>query len=197
MIIHLVGLKECGLGTQSLGLGWPLSKFGTGLDQKRNCSSPHHLIVQACLSGSETENTTLHYTNSLYPPLLLVMGHLLLLLEFGTNMLQLTLQPMYYMTIHTNSSDSKKIIPKDSVLEMTQAQPNTTLLKKSTILSELRKNIYTALRNDKNSPNDCDTQKFIIQNHYPPGYKAIYYMVSANNPNNITHPMDIIATPSK
>ena len=31
MLLRLVGLKECGLGTQSLGLDWPLSEVGTGL----------------------------------------------------------------------------------------------------------------------------------------------------------------------
>ena len=62
MLPRFVGLKECGLGTQSLGLGWPLSEVGTGLDQKRTCSIPHHLIIWACLPGPETENTTLHYT---------------------------------------------------------------------------------------------------------------------------------------
>ena len=29
MLLRLVGLKECGLGTRSLGLGWPLSEVGT------------------------------------------------------------------------------------------------------------------------------------------------------------------------
>ena len=29
MLIRLIGLNECGLGTHSLGLGWPLSEVGT------------------------------------------------------------------------------------------------------------------------------------------------------------------------
>ena len=33
ILICLVGLKEYRLGTQSLGLDWPLSEVGTGLDQ--------------------------------------------------------------------------------------------------------------------------------------------------------------------
>ena len=44
-------------------------------------------------------------------------------------MVKLTLQPMEYMSIHTNPSDLKQIIPNDAVLEMTQTQPNTTFLK--------------------------------------------------------------------
>ena len=28
-LLHLVGLKECGLGTQSLGMGWTMSDVGT------------------------------------------------------------------------------------------------------------------------------------------------------------------------
>ena len=56
MLLRLVGLKERMLGTQSLGLDWPLSKVGTGLEQNF-CSSPHRLIIRACLPGPETENT--------------------------------------------------------------------------------------------------------------------------------------------
>ena len=59
MLLRLVGIKECGLGTWSLGLDRPLSEVGTGLDQQI-CSSPHHLIIRACLPGPETENTHTH-----------------------------------------------------------------------------------------------------------------------------------------
>ena len=59
MLLRIVGLKECGLGTHSLGLDWPLTEVGTVLEQKI-CSSPHHLIIRACLPGPETENTHTH-----------------------------------------------------------------------------------------------------------------------------------------
>ena len=49
-VFRLVGLKEYKLGTQSLGLDWPLSEVGTGLDQQ-TCLSPHHLIIWACLTA--------------------------------------------------------------------------------------------------------------------------------------------------
>ena len=44
MLLRLVGLKECGLGTQSLGLGWPLSEVGTrvGAEEDLFQSSPPH-----------------------------------------------------------------------------------------------------------------------------------------------------------
>ena len=57
MLLRLAGLKECRLGTQCLGLDWPLSEVGTGLDQQI-CSIPHRLIIWACLPGPETENTS-------------------------------------------------------------------------------------------------------------------------------------------
>ena len=41
-------------------------------------------------------------------------------------MLKFTLQTMEYIYIHTTASDLKEMIPEDSVLEMTQTQPNTT-----------------------------------------------------------------------
>ena len=34
MLLRIVGLKECELGTQSLGLYWPLSEVGTGFEQQ-------------------------------------------------------------------------------------------------------------------------------------------------------------------
>ena len=68
-------------------------------------------------------------TNSLYLPFLLVMGHLLLLLEFGTSLFPFTIQPMYFLYIRIIASDLNQIIQEDSVLEMTQTQPNMTFLK--------------------------------------------------------------------
>ena len=59
MLLRLVGIKECRLGTQSLGLDWALSEVGNGLEQNTS-SSPHHLLIRACLPDPETENTTLH-----------------------------------------------------------------------------------------------------------------------------------------
>ena len=41
-------------------MGWPLSEVGTGWEQKMTCSSPHHLIIRACLPGPETG----HYTHT-------------------------------------------------------------------------------------------------------------------------------------
>ena len=63
MLLRLVWLKECWLGTQSLRPGWSLSKVWTGLEQKRTCSSPHHLIIRACLPGLETGT---HHHQSFY-----------------------------------------------------------------------------------------------------------------------------------
>ena len=65
MLLRLVGLKECGLGTHSLGLDWPLSEVGTGLEQQI-CSSPHHLIIWACLPGPETENKQQQHTHKIF-----------------------------------------------------------------------------------------------------------------------------------
>ena len=62
-------------------------------------------------------NKMLQETNSLYPPCLILMGYLLLLLECGTSLLLLILQPMEVMYIHTTASDLKETIQKDSVLE--------------------------------------------------------------------------------
>ena len=56
MLFRFVRLKECGLGTQSLGLDWPLSEVGTRLEQKRTCYIPHHLIIWACHLGPDTEH---------------------------------------------------------------------------------------------------------------------------------------------
>ena len=55
MLLCLVGLKEYGLETQSIGLDWPLSEIGTRLEQQ-TCSIPHCLIIRACLPVLETEN---------------------------------------------------------------------------------------------------------------------------------------------
>ena len=61
------------------------------------------------------------------------------------------------------------------------------------MISEWGNKIYTAISNEKIFSKDCDTQNFIIRNHYPSGYEAIYSLISANNPNTLTHPVDIIA----
>ena len=66
------------------------------------------------------------------------------------------------------------------------------------MISEWENKIYTALSNDKISPKDYDTQKFIIQNHYPYGYESLYSLISSNHTNNLTHPIDLIAaSPTK
>ena len=78
---------------------------------------------------SNLSNNMLQETNIFYPQYLLVIGHLLLLLECGTSILLFTLQPMEYMYIYTTASYLKQMIQKDSVLEMTQTQPNITFLK--------------------------------------------------------------------
>ena len=57
MLLRLIGFKEYGLGTQILGLGWPLSEVGTRLEHMRTCSSQHNIIIWACFPGPETENT--------------------------------------------------------------------------------------------------------------------------------------------
>ena len=44
VLLHLVGLKEHGLGTRSIGLGWPLSKVGNLVGRLLLQSSlPHNL----------------------------------------------------------------------------------------------------------------------------------------------------------
>ena len=63
------------------------------------------------------------------------------------------------------------------------------------MLSEWGNNIYTAISNEKIFPKDCDTQKFIICNHYPSGYEAHYYLIRDNYPNNLTHPIDLMSVP--
>ena len=80
---------------------------------------------------------------------------------------------------------------------MAQTQPNTTFLKSSTILSNQDNIIYTALSNETISPKDCDTQNVIIRNHLPSVYEYVYSLISANIPNNFTHPIDFITTPPK
>ena len=50
-----LGLKNAGWATKCLGLDWPLSEVGTGLEQQI-CSSPHRIIIRACLPGPETEH---------------------------------------------------------------------------------------------------------------------------------------------
>ena len=62
ILLSLVVLKECGLSTRSLGMGWPLSKVGTpvGVEEDLFQSSPTH--KSGTPSWSETENTTLHNT---------------------------------------------------------------------------------------------------------------------------------------
>ena len=50
MLLRLVGIKEYGLGTQILGLNWPLSEVGTELEQQ-TCLSPHCLIIRSCLTA--------------------------------------------------------------------------------------------------------------------------------------------------
>ena len=67
--------------------------------------------------------------------------------------------------------------------------------KYSTMLYEWGNNIYTALSNEKFTPKDCDTQKFIIWNHYSSGYEDLYYLISENHPNNLNHTIDLISEP--
>ena len=61
------------------------------------------------------------------------------------------------MNICTTDSDFKKVIQRDSVLEMTHTTKHELPAKYSTMLSEWGNNIYTDLSNYKISPNDCDT----------------------------------------
>ena len=51
MLLRLIGLKECGLVTQSLELGWPLSEFGTRVRAREDLfhiSSPHKSGMPYC-----------------------------------------------------------------------------------------------------------------------------------------------------
>ena len=58
MLFRFVGLKECGLGTQSLGLAWPLSEVGTQVVALLFQFSPPQKDIWVCHPGPETENTT-------------------------------------------------------------------------------------------------------------------------------------------
>ena len=62
MLLRLVGLKECGLGTQSLGMGWPLSEVGTqvGLGEDLLQSSTLHKSGMASWYRYREHYTT-HY----------------------------------------------------------------------------------------------------------------------------------------
>ena len=65
------------------------------------------------------------------------------------------------------------------------------------MLPKWRNNIYTALCNNKTSPKDCDTHKFIILNYYPYRYGSLYCLIRYNHTNNLTHPIDLIFVPPK
>ena len=93
--------------------------------------------------------------------------------------------------------------PEASVSKVLSARNDTNSTKHelpakySTILSGWGNKIYATLSNGKISPKDYDTQKFIIQNHYPSRHEYIYSLISVNHPNNLTHPIDLIAAPQK
>ena len=56
-MLRLVGLKECGLGAQSLGLGWPLSEVGNRVIAEEDMfhpSSPHNSGMSYC-SGDQAQ----------------------------------------------------------------------------------------------------------------------------------------------
>ena len=57
------------------------------------------------------------------------------------------------------------------------------------------KNIYIAISNNKIFSKYCDTQKFIVRNHYPSGYESLYYLIRSNHPNNLTLPICLIDAP--
>ena len=58
MLLCLVGLKECWLGSRSLGLGWPLSKVGTQFGAILFQSSPPHNSGMPSWSGDREHYTT-------------------------------------------------------------------------------------------------------------------------------------------
>ena len=60
MLLCLVGIKECGFGTQSLGLRWPLSTVGTRVVALLLQSSPPHNSVMPSWSWDQEHYTTLH-----------------------------------------------------------------------------------------------------------------------------------------
>ena len=60
MMLRLVGLKECGLGTHILVLGWPLSEVVTrfGAEEDLFQSSPPHKSGMPSWSGDREHYTT-------------------------------------------------------------------------------------------------------------------------------------------
>ena len=64
MLLRLVGLKECGLVTRSLGLDWPLSEVKTRVGALLlQSSTPHNPDIP---SWCRDQNTTLNYTLVIY-----------------------------------------------------------------------------------------------------------------------------------
>ena len=81
---------------------------------------------------------------------------------------------------------------------MTQHTTKHDLPEKYSIMfSEWGNKIYTTLSNDKIFPKDCDTQNFVIRNHYPYLYEDQYSLIRSNHPNNLNYTIDIIDVPPK
>ena len=97
---------------------------------------------------------------------------------------------LYYFFI-TEANDPKIF----SAGNDTNATKHDLPEKYSTMLSEGENKICIDLSNRKIPPKDYDTQKFITRNHYPYVYEAIYSLISANLPNNLTHTIDLIDAP--
>ena len=66
MLLRLVGLKECGLGTCIIGLGSPMSKIGTCIGALLFQSSPPHKLGIPSWSGDQEKYTTLHMESYKY-----------------------------------------------------------------------------------------------------------------------------------
>ena len=65
ILLRLVGIKECGLHTQSLGLGWPLAEVGTWVGSEEGLfhHSPPHTSGMPSRSEDREHYTTLHSLN--------------------------------------------------------------------------------------------------------------------------------------
>ena len=140
--------------------------------QPKNIIWRLQLLVTVYLTGMTSiynlQKKMMQETKVLHQPYLIVMGHLLLLLQYGTSLLPFTLKLIEYMYIHNTTSDLRQMIQNDSVTEIAKTQPNMTFLKNILQRYLIEETGFTMLLvMKKYYTKDCDTQKFITWNHHP------------------------------